>query len=90
MRSRGRRALWHALFGLALLWLLYDVALLLGLGQRARCVAVAIAATSLPVTFMYSWARFDESLPSFGTRRRALGGAALRPRRTTSDGCGWA
>jgi hypothetical protein len=58
---------WHALFGAALLWILYDVALLLGLGRRAALFAVAIAATSLPYTFMYSWARFDESLPSAGT-----------------------
>jgi len=58
--------LWHAAFGCVLLWLLFDVALLLGLGQRAAWIAVASAATSLQVTFMYTWARFDESLPSFG------------------------
>jgi len=59
--------LWHALFGVALLWLLYDVALSLGLGRRAALLAVVIAATSLPLTFMYTWARFDESLASFGS-----------------------
>jgi hypothetical protein len=59
--------LWHAAFGLVLLWLLYDVALLLGLGARAALVAVAIAATSLQVTACYVPARFDESLASFGT-----------------------
>jgi hypothetical protein len=59
--------LWHAGFGLVLLWLLYDVALLLGLGTRAALVGVAIAATSLHVTTCYAPARFDESLASFGT-----------------------
>jgi hypothetical protein len=59
--------LWHALFGMLLLWLLHDIVLLLGLGRRTALVAVAIAATSLPFTFMYSWARFDESLPSWGS-----------------------
>lgn len=58
--------LWHAAFGLVLLWLLYDVALLLGLGTRVALVAVAIAATSSQVTICYAWARFDESLASFG------------------------
>jgi hypothetical protein len=58
--------LWHAAFGLILLWLLYDVALLLGLGPRAALIALAIAATGLPVTFMYTWARFDECLSSLG------------------------
>ena len=57
--------LWHAAFGLVLLWLVYDVAILLGLSTRAALIAFVTAATSLPVTFMFTWARFDESLPSF-------------------------
>jgi hypothetical protein len=59
--------LWHALFGLAVLWLLYDIAILLGLGTRGALLTVAIAATSLQVATCYAVARFDESLPSFGT-----------------------
>ena len=55
---------WHALFGVVVLWTLCDVALLLGLGARAAFFAAAIAATCLPFTFMYNWARFDESLAS--------------------------
>lgn len=58
--------LWHASFGVVLIWLVYDIAQLLGLGRRAGLIASAIAATSLPLTFMYTWARFDESLASFG------------------------
>jgi hypothetical protein len=59
--------LWHAPFGILLLWLLYDVAVLLGLGRRVGLLSVAIAATSLQLTAMYTQARFDESLASFGT-----------------------
>lgn len=59
--------IWHAAFGLVVLWLLYDVALLCGLARRAALIAVATAATSLPFTFMYTWARFDESLASWST-----------------------
>lgn len=63
----GAARLWHAAFGLVVLWLLYDVTLLCGLPQRAALIAVATAATSLPFTFMYTWARFDESLASWST-----------------------
>ena len=59
--------LWHALFGLVLLCLLYDVARLLGLDERVALLSVLIAATSVQVTFMYALARFDESLASLGT-----------------------
>jgi hypothetical protein len=59
--------LWHAAFGLLLLWLVHAVALLLGFGPRGALIAAAFAATSLQVTFMYAWARFDESLPSLGS-----------------------
>jgi hypothetical protein len=73
---------WHALFGVALLWMLYDVGLALALGRRTALMAVVLAATSLPLTFMYTWARFDESLASFGTV--AALAAALRYRRDAS------
>lgn len=59
--------LWHAMFGIALLWLLWDVVRLLGMSPRAALIAAAIAATSLHVTTMYAPARFDESLASFCT-----------------------
>jgi hypothetical protein len=80
--------LWHAVFGVALLWMLYDVGLSLGLGRRTALMAVVLAATGLPLTFMYTWARFDESLASFGTV--AVLAAALRYRRDPSTGWIWA
>jgi hypothetical protein len=58
---------WHALFGLVLLWILYDCAILLGLGRRGAALTIVLAATSLQVIACYTAARFDESLPSFGT-----------------------
>ena len=57
---------WHALFGLPLLWILYDCALLLGCGRRCAVLTILLAATSLQLTTCYAVARFDESLPSFG------------------------
>jgi len=39
--------LWHLAFGLVALWLLYDVAGLLGLGRWGAVLAVAVTATSL-------------------------------------------
>jgi hypothetical protein len=59
--------LWHAASGIIVLWLLYDVAILLGLGFGPALIATAIAATSLQVTSMFMWARFDESLASSGS-----------------------
>lgn len=71
--------LWHAAFGFVVLWLLYDVARQLGMSRRGGLIAVALAATSLPFTYMYTWARFDESLASWGTLTVLW--AALRYRR---------
>jgi hypothetical protein len=51
-------------------------------------MAVVLAATGLPLTFMYTWARFDESLASFGTV--AVLAAALRYRRDPSMRWIWA
>jgi hypothetical protein len=79
--------LWHALFGLALILVLYDVARCLGLSQRAALIALAIAATSLHVTIAYATARFDESLASFGTV--VVLWAALRYARTQRTGWVW-
>src|SRR5205823_10901293 len=50
-------------------------------------MAVFLAATGLPLTFMYTWARFDESLPSFGSV--AVLAAALRYRRDRSTRWIW-
>jgi len=58
---------WHALFGFLMLWTLYDCALLLGLGRRGAALAILLAASSVQVVACYTAARFDESLPSFGT-----------------------
>jgi hypothetical protein len=80
--------LWHAVFGVALLWMLYDVGVSLGVGRRTALMAVVLAATGLPLTFMYTWARFDESLASFGTV--AVLAAALRYRRDPSTRWIWA
>ncbi|MDX2171046.1 MAG: hypothetical protein SF182_28510 [Deltaproteobacteria bacterium] len=79
--------LWHALFGLALLWVLFDVARLLGLPTRAALLAVAVTATCLPFTFMYTWARFDESLASWGAV--VVLWAALRQARDGRRGWLW-
>lgn len=57
----------HALFALPLLWMLFDVGLLLGLGTRAAALAIALAATGLQLVICYTPARFDESVSSFGT-----------------------
>src|SRR5204863_5083866 len=78
---------WHAVFGVALLWMLYDVGLSLRVRRRAVLMAVFLAATGLPLTFMYTWARFDESLPSFGSV--AVLAAALRYRRDRSTRWIW-
>lgn len=58
----GPRVL-HAIFGLVSLLLLYDVGRA-WLSERARLFAVALASVSATFTFMFTWARFDESLPS--------------------------
>src|SRR5262249_33771807 len=72
--------IWHALLGLVSLLLLDDVGRAF-LSSRARLLACALAATSATFTFMFSWARFDESLSSvaslavlaFGLRYRKDG-----------------
>jgi hypothetical protein len=53
----------HALFGVAAIVLVHDIGASL-LTRRAALLGAALAATSFNLVFMFTWARFDESLPS--------------------------
>ncbi len=86
----GRRGCGTLAFGVVALWLLYDVAGLLGLGPRAALLAVAIAATSLQFTLLLQRRRGSTRACPRSAPSPCCGRPCTIRATDAGAGCGWA